>query len=134
MTFLDAGTFYEGWRFSLGVRPVWVLSSNFTLSGMYQFNRVDFSKRGRAWTAQIIQARLMATLSLKLSAAAFVQYNSDIDAVIANVRLRLNPREGNDFYIVYNEDFNTSRGRKTPYRPGYASRAVLLKYSYAFNF
>ncbi len=134
LALFDAGTFYDGWRVSLGVKPIWALSPDFTLSGMYQFNRVDFSRRNRAWTAQIIQARVTATLSLKLSASAFVQYNSDIDAVIANVRLRLNPREGNDLYIVYNEDFNTARNRKTPFRPPYASRALMLKYSYTFNF
>ncbi len=33
-------------------------------------------------------------------AACFVQYNTAIDDVIANVRFRYNPREGIDFYLV----------------------------------
>ena len=52
---------------------------------------------------------------VKLALSSFVQYNSAADLVIANVRLRYNPREGNDFYVVYNEGLNTDRFRR--YRP-----------------
>jgi hypothetical protein len=52
---------------------------------------------------------------------------------LANVRLRYNPREGNDFYIVYNEGRNTSLDRETPPLPGLDERALLVKYTYTFN-
>ena len=72
-------------------------------------------------------------LSTKFSTSAFIQYNSAIDAVIANVRLRYNPKEGNDFYIVYNEGQNTNLEREVPYLPRMSSRTLMLKYTYTFN-
>ena len=129
-----AGSFYDGWRVSVGVRPTWGISSDLSLSGWYQYNRAEFPDRKYKFEAQIAQLRLEATLSLKLSATAFVQYNSDVDAVIANVRFRFNPREGHDLYLVYNQDFNTDRLRGTPHRPYSDSRAVMVKYSYTFNY
>jgi len=129
---VDAGSFYDGWRATIGIKPVWGISPNFSLSGYYQFNRVEFSGRHQFLTAQIAQIRLMATLSTKFSAAAFVQYDSALDEVTANVRLRYNPREGNDFYLVINEGLNTNRLGYSPHRPPYSGRAVMIKYSYTF--
>ena len=44
-----------------------------------------------------------------------------------------NPREGNDLYLVYNEDFNTSRYQEIPTLPIYNSRTFLIKYTYTFS-
>lgn len=130
----DAGSFYDGWRATIGLQPIWGISSEFSLMGMYQFNRVVFPDRNQELTAHILRARLLATLSTKFSASAFVQYNSAIDAVIANLRIRYNPREGVDLYVVYNEDFNTNRFREIPSLPYYNSRTIMVKYSYTFVF
>ena len=131
---VDAGSFYDGWKATLGVTPSWGISSNLTLNGYYEFDRVDFSRRRQVLTAQIARLRLLATLSTKFSAAAFVQYDSAADAVTANLRLRYNPREGNDIYLVLNEVLNTNRFSYHPCHPTYSSRAILLKYSYTFVF
>jgi len=131
---IDAGSFYDGWRATIGVKPTWGISSDLNLSGYYQFNRVDFKERGQSLTAQIVQVRLLATLSTKFSASAFVQYDSAADGVTANLRLRYNPREGNDFYLVINEGLNTNRLGYHPGHPPYSSRTILLKYSYTFAF
>lgn len=130
---VEAGNFYDGWRLSLTSRPTWVISPDISLSGLYQFNRVEFIDRQQEITAHIARIRLEATLSTKFSASAFVQYNSAVGAVIANLRFRLNPREGNDLYLVINESFNTDRMRETPHLPYYNDRAVMVKYSYTFN-
>jgi hypothetical protein len=62
-----------------------------------------------------------------------VQYNGASGAVIANLRFRYNPREGNDLYIVYNDALNTDRFSEIPTLPYTDSRTILLKYSYTFN-
>jgi len=72
-------------------------------------------------------------LTTKLSASTFIQYNGAEDAVISNFRLRYNPREGNDFYIVFNEGRTTYRDIDNPRLPLYNSRSVLLKYTYTFT-
>jgi hypothetical protein len=99
----------------------------------WQFNRFTFPNRNQELDAHILRLRALATLSISFSAAAFIQYNSADNAVTANVRIRFNPREGNDLYIVFNEDLNTHRSRQVPPFPRYSSRALLVKYSYTFN-
>jgi hypothetical protein len=130
---VDAGSFYDGRRATVGVRPTWGISSNLTLSGYYELNRVDFPERGQKMTAHIAQVRLLATFSREFSASAFVQYNSAVDAIAANVRFRYNPKEGNDLYLVINGGLNTNRAGKIPYPPLYDNRAIMIKYSYTFN-
>jgi len=94
---------------------------------------VDFSDRMQEYTAHIGRFKLLYMQSTKLSASAFIQYNSGIDAVITNFRLRYNPREGNDFYLVYNEGQNTNLYRESLARPKLSGRSILLKYTYTFN-
>lgn len=131
---IDAGSFYDGWRMSLGVSPKWCISSTLELKGTCQFNRIVFPARNQEFTGQIAQLRALFMLNTKLSATAFIQYNSAIDAVIANIRLRYNPREGTDLYLVYNEGLNTNRYRESPTLPFTSSRTVMLKFTYTFNF
>ncbi|MBU1339598.1 MAG: hypothetical protein KKD56_11095, partial [Acidobacteria bacterium] len=93
-----------------------------------------FPDRSLAFTAHIARIKLEATLSTAFTASAFLQYNSAVSAVIANIRLRFNPREGTDLYLVINESFYTDRNREVPPLPPYGSRAVMIKYSTTFNF
>ena len=77
--------------------------------------------------------RVQVTLNTALSFAAVTQYNSAADVVVTNVRLRYNPREGVDLYVVVNEGRNTDREREGPIVPAYSDRTLLLKYSHTFR-
>ncbi len=132
-TTLNAGTFFDGWRVSIGLESIWSLSSTWSLSGFYQFNRIVFPDRNQQCTPQIARLRLNATFTTKLSASAFIQYDGAGDIVIANLRFRYNPREGNDLYIVYNHGFNTDRYREIPSLPYTDGRAIMIKYTHTFN-
>ena len=129
----DVGQFYDGTRFSITLRPTWNISSSIELSGMYQFNRLDFKTRDQEYTSHIGRFKLMYMFSTKLSASTFIQYNSEVDAIITNFRFRYNPREGNDFYLVFNEGRNTRLDREMPNLPQISDRTILLKYTYTFN-
>jgi len=131
---MEAGGLYDGKRVSVRVSPNWAPAPDISLTGMYEFNHADFKDRGQKFIAHIIRLRLQATFTTAFSSSAFVQYNSAVGAVIANVRLRLNPREGNDLYLVFNQSFTTDRAREIPYLPAYNDRTILLKYSYTFQF
>jgi hypothetical protein len=128
-----AGTFYDGWKVSLGLTPFWSLSPRLELSGNYQLNQVEFPDRMKKFSAHIGRIRVLAMLSTKFSASAFIQYNSATDLVIANIRLRYNPREGNDLYVVYNEGLNTNRNHRESFLPLISTRTLMLKYTYTFN-
>ncbi|MGI9174254.1 MAG: DUF5916 domain-containing protein [Rhodothermales bacterium] len=128
------GSFFDGHRLSLGLEPRWVLSRHLELSGFYGIDRIRFRKRDEQFYAHIGRLRLEGALNTKLSVAAFMQYNSATDGVITNVRLRYNPREGDDLYLVYNEGMNTDRYRLDPVLPFTSSRTIMVKYTHTLSF
>jgi len=130
----QAGYYYDGQRVTCGVQPQWSLSSSFELSGFYEYNRVDFPERDQKFVAHIGRLKALYMFNTKLSASAFIQYSSAEDIVVSNFRLRYNPREGNDFYIVYNEGTNADLNREIPVLPRMSHRTLLLKYTYTFVF
>jgi len=132
MTRIKAGQYYDGWLASVGIRPQWVLSRHITLLGGVTFNHGRFPARQEAFTANIFQLKTQFSLNTKLSASAFLQMNTEAKALGLNLRVRYNPREGTDLYLVYNEGFNTDRYREEPFLPLTGYRAVLLKYTTIF--
>jgi hypothetical protein len=130
----DAGTFYDGWRVSIGIMPQWNIISDLELSGFFQYNQVKFPERHQEFAAHIARLRLLATLSTKFSSSAFIQYNGAADAIIGNIRIRYNPKEGTDVYLVYNQGINTNRQREIPILPSVSDRTLLLKINYTFDF
>ncbi len=127
-----AGNFYDGWRFSFYVEPRLKIGSDFDLGVTYYLDHVDFPGRETGFTNHIFGFRGLMTLTTRTSLSSFVQYNTAIERVIANVRFRYNPREGNDFYVVYDEGMNTNIHRATPILPYSRGRTILLKYTYTF--
>lgn len=130
----DAGGYYDGWRVSLGAMPTWSGIPDLEIGGFFQYNLVRFPGRGVSYFAPIGQVRVLATLSVKFSASALVQYDGAEDMVSANIRFRFNPREGTDVYLVYNEGLNTDRLARTPVPPLSSGRALYVKFNYTFNF
>jgi hypothetical protein len=129
----EAGNFYDGWKVSLSAAPTVHIGSGFNLSMTYQLDFVNFPGRNLQFTNHIEGIRGLLTVSTKTSLSAFIQYNTAISKFVTNIRFRWNPREGNDFYIVYNEGLNSNIRREMPYLPYSSGRAVLLKYTYTFR-
>ena len=132
---LDAftGGFYDGNLFKVGIEPVWNLGSALQLSLAYEYNHVKFPERNQDFTGNIARFRTQIMFTTALSASAFVQYNSVENNFSSNIRFRYNPREGNDFYIVFNEERNTYRSIEDPWLPVFNNRSILLKYTYTFT-
>ncbi|MSR19814.1 MAG: hypothetical protein EXR91_02390 [Gemmatimonadetes bacterium] len=130
---LEAGQFFDGTRTSLSLGPVWDPSAHLNLSANYRIDRVRFAERDQGFTAHVARVRAQVMLSTATSAVGFVQYSSTDNAVIANLRIRYNPREGNDFYIVWNEDLVTDRMSFSPARPLSTARTILVKYSHTLQ-
>ncbi len=130
---LEAGEFYDGRRISIEVTPTLNLSSSLQVSGSYEFNAVDFPERNQKLRNHIIRTKVLFMYSTKLSVSVFVQYNNVVDEFIGNFRLRYNPREGNDLYIVFNEYRGIVNRETIPERPPFFGRTVLLKYTHTFR-
>ncbi|MFC1538995.1 DUF5916 domain-containing protein [Candidatus Latescibacterota bacterium] len=132
-TCINTGSFYDGWRNSVTLSPRANISPHLQLEGMYQLNNVEFSDRNQEFTSHIGRLRVLSYLNNKLSLTSLIQYNSINDRIITNVRFRYNPREGNDFYLVYDEDLNTDREREIPVLPRSRNRTIMLKYNHTFT-
>jgi hypothetical protein len=133
MFMTELGQYYDGTRISFRLQPTWNLSKHFELGGTYNFDHVNISKRDVSMTNHIIGIKALYMLDTHLSVNAYIQYNTALHGIITNFRLRYNPKEGNDLYLVFNEDRNTDLYRELPNFPVYNSRAVMLKYTYTFN-
>lgn len=131
---LEGGGYYDGRYLSLTIMPSVSLSSSFVISGSYVLNKVDFSARNQQFLGHIGRLKALYMFNTKLSASAFVQYNSAVQTLSSNFRFRYNPREGNDLYLVYNEGTNTDLERDALKIPRMADRTLMLKYTYTFQF
>lgn len=129
----EAGQYYDGNRFSINLQPTWNLSAHLELGGTYNFDYVKFRERNQTFRNHIVGFKGLYMLNTRLSVNAFVQYNTAVDEIVSNFRIRYNPREGNDLFLVFNEGRNTDLTRETPQLPVYNVRTVMIKYTYTFN-
>ncbi len=130
---VEAGTFYDGWQATIELTPIWYVSPHLELSGVYQYSRIRFPERDQGFDVHLARLRIGTALNTKLSTNAFIQFNSSAHTLSANVRFRYNFREGNDFWIVYNEGMNSDRDRLTPTLPFSNARTILVKYTHTFH-
>lgn len=134
MLMADAGQFYDGKKISLNLMSTWSVSPGLDIKPTYRIDHVNFNKRSQDFTNHILGLKTLIMFSTKLSITSFIQYNTSIDSWLINGRLRYNPREGTDFYIVFNEGLNTNLYREVPTLPRSDTRTLMLKYTHTFGF
>ena len=127
------GGFFDGWRFEFQVKPTWNISRHLEMISEYEINVVRFPTRNQGFNAHVVRLRTRAALNTRVSLNAFVQYNSASDRFSTNIRFRYNFREGNDLWLVYNENLNTYRDDEIPRQLLTRGRTLLLKYTYTFG-
>ncbi len=130
---LTGGSFYDGTKFTAQTNLRWGVSADLQLTASHQMNRVEFPSRGQRFTSHIARLRALYMLSIAFSAEAYIQLDSLANSAVANLRLRYNPREGNDLYLVFNQQLHTQRFQNGVERSLSAGRAIMVKYSYTFN-
>ena len=126
------GGFYDGTRLTLGVLPNWSVSRVVDLQLFYQYNRIEFRDRAQELNAHIARLRTEFTFNTRVTFSSFIQYNSMDNLAVINARFRYNPRDGNNFYLVFNETLNSDRNAAYPVMPFSMNRTVLMKYTYTF--
>jgi hypothetical protein len=128
-----AGSFYDGTRYTFAIEPGWNIGSSLQLGLEYEHNFLKFKERNQSFSGGVAGFKALVMFTTRTSVSTFIQYNSAENAVITNFRFRYNPREGNDFYIVFNEGRNTYRDIENPRLPLFSNRSILLKYTYTFT-
>lgn len=125
------GGYFGGRRIRLQASPSWTPSRHLSLRIDYEYNRIDVANQ--VFNAHLLRFRVRTAVNRALTLNAFLQYNSNDAELSSNIRLRYNPAEGNDLYLVYNENANTSREPENallPRLPRMQNRSVLVKYTY----
>ena len=132
---LRAGEFYDGTRVGVESNLTWALNRYLELGGGWEWNRIRFEERGQAFDSNLIRVRARGAVNTKLSMNTFVQYNSLSGQVATNARVRYNFREGQDFWLVWNEGLNVDREiLGLPRRPFEQARTLALKYTHTLVF
>lgn len=130
---LSMGEFYDGTYADLTPAQVnFRISSNINLGLNYQYSQVDIRDRDQHFRSHLVGFKSESTFTTKLSLLMYFQYSSSEKFGVNNIRFRYNPREGNDFYIVYNSDYNTHLNREYPQLPLMNKSLFTIKYTYTF--
>ena len=131
---LEAGEFFGGRQASVSFIQNWNRSMHLSMNGAYRLDYVEFPDRDQSFTAHVARLKVEVMFNTITSVVGFIQYNSTQNAVVANFRLHVTPRDGNDLYIVWNEGISTDRNSFDPVRPLSNERTLLLKYSHTLQF
>ena len=131
---LFGGQFYDGNRLGLQAHSNFNLSSSFNLSLGYEFNAIRFPEREiyNSLNIHSVNMKALFMFSTKLSASMLVQYVNTEDELITNFRFRYNPREGNDFYLVFNDFRGITDRNSIPGSPNFFNKTVMIKYTHTF--
>ena len=130
---IDGGGFYDGNQFAVELETDFNISSSFQLSAFYKFDKVRFDETNQEFTNNLARLKATYMLNTKLSMSAYMQYNELENIVLSNFRLRYNPRDGNDLYLVLNDSRFADKTDVTPTPPGFLSQTILLKYTHTFR-
>ncbi|WP_321369999.1 DUF5916 domain-containing protein [uncultured Draconibacterium sp.] len=130
---LNGGEFYDGTQYTLDLDADFNLSASLQFSGTYRYDRVEFSTRNQQFSNNIARVKATYMLNTKISLSSFVQYNEGGNIIVTNLRLRYNPRDGNDLYVVFNDLRNADKSGAVPEMPKYLSRTIMLKYTHTFR-
>jgi len=130
---IEGGEYYDGKKFSLTIRPTMSFSQSLQLTGTYQYNYVDFPLRDQHFKGHVVDMKLLYMVNIKLSVSLLLQYNGLTHDFVGNFRLRFNPKEGNDFYLVIDEFRSTGNSHLNPEPPSFYNRAVMVKYTHTLR-
>jgi len=128
MPSLEGGQYFGGERVAPGMSVVLRATEHVVLTGNYTFNYIKFADNQPSFVSHLGLVRALIMLNAQLSLTTFAQIKSVAGSTLVNARLRYNPREGHDLYLVY--DNSRSYDDRDP---TLNQQTFLLKYAYTFD-
>ena len=101
---VDAGDFFGGEIISIETGFAWRPNRSLFLGLGYEYNDVELP--GGDFVTRLIQIDANYAFNARWSWVNLIQYDNESGSVGVNSRLRWNPREGQDLYIVLNHGFD----------------------------
>jgi hypothetical protein len=125
----EYGTFYNGDKRTLSIsRGRIPLTNQLSVEPVYTVNKVSLIQ-GR-FTQHLTGSRVTFTATPLMFFSALLQYNSQAQAVSANVRVRWEYQPGSELFVVYNEERDTLARSF----PSLSNRAFIVKINRLFRF
>lgn len=127
------GRFYSGKRISVSPSVQYNFSSHLLAGIDYEFNHIqfpdEFSTSGNGlFETNLVRLSLSYYLSSKFSVKLFTQHEDISKEVSSNLRIRYNPKEGTDLYIVFNQGLNMRRDIFEPHKELIKEQAITVKF------
>jgi|TARA_B100000678_G_scaffold276043_1_gene268483 hypothetical protein len=119
------GGFWSGDRSEIRVQAGWRPGSRLSFALSLNHNEIDLPEG--AFETDLASLRADLDFTTEMSMRSLIQYNSQQDMMLANVRLRYIYTPGSDLYLVYNET-------QVVEGSGLVDRAVLFKATYLLRF
>lgn len=126
------GNFYDGEKWSANLDIDFTITNRFVIGSYYQYDKIIIDKRDERLESQLFRINAEYMFSTELSVIGLVQYSNITKRIDGNFKIRYNPREGVDLYLVYNESSNHDRVYDRYSLPKYNYRNLILKYVYTF--
>ena len=105
---LELGQFYHGNRSGLLLDATFKPNAKFSIEPFIEFNRIAFPET--EFDANVVGGRIGYSFSTTLFTKLFAQWSTDRDVLAANFLVNYIYRPGSDFYLVFNQNYDTRDG------------------------
>ncbi|MEE2635939.1 MAG: hypothetical protein VYE68_01740, partial [Acidobacteriota bacterium] len=124
------GEFYDGNITAVGyVMGRIEVSPQFSVAPSVSVNRIRLPQGN--FTAKLATSRFTYTFTPQVFLGGLLQYNSTLDVLSTNVRLRWQYQPGSELFVVYNDQRDTELGRSFPMLE---NRAFVVKFTRLLRF
>lgn len=121
------GEYYGGSFAGLTLRARIRPSKRLSASLSYNANRLNLPIDNGKFSTHVVRGRFSYTFTPNLFVKAFLQWNAFEHRIVSNVLLNFIHRPGSDFYLVFNDIYDTQRTIRV------SNRTVVAKVTYLFS-
>ena len=121
------GTFFNGTNRGFNIQANFKPSGRLAFETQYQFNRVELPNE-TPFNVNVFGSRIVYSFTTTLFAKLFAQWNSDDEVISTNFLLNYIYRPGSDFYLVFNQIYDSGGTRAT-----LEESTVVAKMTYWWN-
>ena len=130
--------FYNGKRFSVVPNLTYFFNRHLNAMLEYQYDHIQFpveySDNGKGlFQSSLIRLNVAYYFKLSIFLKILTQFDQLSNTISTNLRMRYNPKEGTDLYVVLNHGLNTDRARLNPHLPVVDNQAIIIKFLKTFT-
>ena len=122
----DYGDYFHGNRVGFNIDSQWRVTYQFALETRYQRNWIKLPESD-LFTTNVVGTRISYALNTRFFTKLYAQWNDSAERASANFLLNYIYRPGSDFYLVYDQGWDTSDGFHAH------EWTVLSKFTYLFS-